>query len=143
MDNNCPTSLAIVENNAKIMEQPRIDQYKQYFSTMNENDRKCLIMFDEGKIRIDKLNNFGGHYDRNSDTYFSNTEHEHVTTYMVKGVYAKWWFIVQIIFYFSTSQIRIENEITKIQTLIVDQIGLIPVVYLSDMASMYKNNIHK
>jgi hypothetical protein len=92
MEIYCPPQLRIIENYA-IMEQPRIEHYKQ-----DADYRRCLIVFDKAKMKIHMLGNFSSHYDHISDTSISPNLSAQATTFMVKSVFFEWWFIIQIIF---------------------------------------------
>jgi hypothetical protein len=137
MENYCPPKLAIVEHYAIIMEQPRIDYYKDYFADKDEEYRSCSIIIDEDNIKIERPENFAAHYDPVSDTLFSNLFDKHVTTYMVKGLKIGWWFIIQILFHAGNDQDSIEKEIHQIRKLIVEQLNLKPYVYIGDLVRKY------
>jgi hypothetical protein len=134
MENYCPPQLSIIENYA-IMEPARIDHYKKYFE-YEYLDRHVSIVFDEEKIHIDKFDNFPAIYDQESDNYIQ------ATTYMIKSVYVGWWFIIQICFHNSFSNLIIHNELDKIHKFVVEEFGLRPVLYLGDMACKYLNKKH-
>jgi hypothetical protein len=135
MENFCPQQLNIIEMNGNIiMEQPVIDYYRNKFADTDDDYRRCSIVFDEAKIEIGDVANFGSNYDLESDIYFANPRCGQVTTYMVKGIFIEWWFIIQIIFHQTSSQSTIEDELNDIRDFIVQQLDLIPVIYLADMA---------
>jgi hypothetical protein len=132
MENYCPPQLSLIENYA-IMDQPRIEHYKKEFADPSR-EKHCMIIFDESNIEIDSLDNFPGHYEPRTDIYFANPGRRHATTYMVKGVFTGWWFIIQFIFHSTFTQETLAKELDDINNFIVQHFQLQPVVYLGDMA---------
>jgi hypothetical protein len=137
MKNYSPQQLTLIENYA-IMEEPRIEHYKRMFAQKNKDYRHCSIVLDELNIHPDRLDNFPGHYDFNSDIYFANPCVGQVTTYMVKGIFDGWWFVIQIIFHKSTHQDIIVKQLQRIHEFIVEKFNLIPMIYLGDMFSIMR-----
>jgi hypothetical protein len=121
-----------------IMDQPRFKFYKEHFALEDAEYRSCSLVLDELNIKIERPDNFGSNYDPVSDTFFANTGDSQVVTYMVKGIQIGWWFIIQVLFYDSTDQMQIRDEIDGIREFIMQELNLIPYVYIADMADKYE-----